>query len=103
MPDCKPAGSKGLSGHSSYIRLQKFNAQGKARDNAAQAGVDKTQEPERDPERMEAVLNQGLEFMSGLLEMATGQKLHKAEDDKPMLNVDSQTGEVTMKFKLPGF
>ncbi|MFO7877237.1 MAG: SNF2-related protein [Desulfovermiculus sp.] len=77
--------------------------QGKVRDNAAQAGAGKTQEPGRDPERMEAVLNQGLEFMSGLLEMATGQKLHKAEDDKPMLSVDSQTGEVTMKFKLPGF
>jgi superfamily II DNA or RNA helicase/predicted nucleic acid-binding Zn finger protein len=55
------------------------------------------------PEQMEAVLNQGLEFMSGLLEMATGQKLHRAEEDKPMLQVDSQTGEVTMKFKLPGF
>ena len=77
--------------------------QGKVRDNAAQTGVDKTQEPGRDPERMEAVLNQGLEFMSGLLEIATGQKLHKTEDDKPMLSVDSQTGEVTMKFKLPGF
>ncbi|MFO8031257.1 MAG: SNF2-related protein [Desulfohalobiaceae bacterium] len=55
------------------------------------------------PEQMEAVLNQGLEFMSGLLEMATGQKLHKSEEDKPMLQVDSQSGEVTMKFKLPGF
>ncbi|MFW5899961.1 MAG: DEAD/DEAH box helicase [Desulfovermiculus sp.] len=55
------------------------------------------------PEQMEAVLNQGLEFMSGLLEMATGHKLHKTEEDKPMLTVDSQTGEVTMKFKLPGF
>lgn len=60
-------------------------------------------QPRQSPEQMEAVLNQGLEFMSGLLEMATGQKLHKSEEDKPMLRVDSQTGEVTMKFKLPGF
>lgn len=59
--------------------------------------------PGQGPEQMEAVLNQGLEFMSGLLEMATGQKLHKSEEDKPMLRVDPQSGEVTMKFKLPGF
>lgn len=59
--------------------------------------------PRQSPEQMEAVLNQGLEFMSGLLEMATGQKLHQTEEDKPMLRVDPQTGEVTMKFKLPGF
>ena len=59
--------------------------------------------PDQSPERMEAVLNQGLEFMSGLLEMATGKKLNKTEDDKPMLKVDKETGEVTMKFRLPGF
>jgi len=70
---------------------------------AAHAGGETSGTPRQSPEQMEAVLNQGLEFMSGLLEMATGQKLHKAEEDKPMLQVDSQTGEVTMKFKLPGF
>jgi len=59
--------------------------------------------PRQSPQQMEAVLNQGMEFMSGLLEMATGQKLHRSEEDKPMLQVDAQTGEVTMKFKLPGF
>ena len=60
-------------------------------------------QPRQSPEQMEAVLNQGLEFMSGLLEMATGQKLNRTEEDKPLLQVDAQTGEVTMKFKLPGF
>jgi superfamily II DNA/RNA helicase len=70
---------------------------------AAHAGSEASGPPRQSPEQMEAVLNQGLEFMSGLLEMATGQKLHKAEEDKPMLQVDSKTGEVTMKFKLPGF
>lgn len=59
--------------------------------------------PDQSPERMEAVLNQGLEFMSGLLEMATGKKLNKTQEDKPMLRVDRETGEVTMKFRLPGF
>ena len=76
---------------------------GTDRDGAAGSGRQESQNSGQSPERMEAVLNQGLEFMSGLLEMATGQKLHKTEEDKPMLSVDSQTGEVTMKFKLPGF
>ncbi len=69
----------------------------------ASAGGQAGGTPRQSPEQMEAVLNQGLEFMSGLLEMATGQKLHRSEEDKPMLRVDSKTGEVTMKFKLPGF
>ncbi|MFO7801709.1 MAG: hypothetical protein R6V55_05395, partial [Desulfovermiculus sp.] len=77
--------------------------QGPDRDNAAGSGREGTQNSGQSPERMQEVLNQGLEFMSGILEMATGQKLHKTEEDKPMLTVDSQTGEVTMKFKLPGF
>ncbi len=67
-------------------------------DAGSEAGV-----PDKSPEKIEAVLNQGLEFMSGLLEMATGQKLNKTEEDKPMLKVDKETGEVTMKFRLPGF
>jgi len=59
--------------------------------------------PQQSPEKIEAVLNQGLEFMSGLLEMATGQKLTQTKEDKPVLKVDPQSGEVTMKFRLPGF
>lgn len=58
--------------------------------------------PGQSPEKMEAVLNQGMAFLSGLLEMATGQKI-AASDDKRMIEVDRQTGEVTLKFKLPGF
>ncbi|HDQ40373.1 MAG TPA: hypothetical protein ENN39_05010 [Desulfonatronum sp.] len=42
---------------------------------------------------MEAVLNQGVAFLSGLLEMATGRKI-AATDDKRMIEVDRQTGEV---------
>lgn len=79
------------------------DGQGKSRDSAVPAGGRGAQDSGQSPERMQAVLNQGLEFMSGLLEMATGQRLHTTEADKPMLTVDSQTGEVTMKFKLPGF
>ena len=59
--------------------------------------------PAQSPERLEAVMNSGLQFISGLLEMATGQKLSPLADGHKMIQVDKQTGEVTMKFKLPGF
>lgn len=50
--------------------------------------------------KMEDTLNQGIGFLSGLMEMATGKKLVA---DKQSIAVDKETGEVTMKFKLPGF
>jgi hypothetical protein len=59
--------------------------------------------PTQSPEKLEAVMNSGLQFISGLLEMATGQKLSPLADGHSMIQVDRQTGEVTMKFKLPGF
>lgn len=56
------------------------------------------------PEKIENVLNSGMQFISGLMEMATGRKVKPVqEDDTRMVRIDKQTGEVTMKFKLPGF
>lgn len=60
-------------------------------------------ETDSSPEKMEAVLNSGMQFMSGLMEMATGQKMSATGGDGQMIKVDRETGEVTMKFKLPGF
>jgi len=53
-------------------------------------------------EKMEEVLNQGMGFISGLLEMATGQKLTAVEGQQKMVTLDKTTGEVTLKFTLPG-
>ncbi len=53
-------------------------------------------------EKIEEVLNQGIGFLSGVLEMATGEKLSAAEAGDKMVTVDKVTGEVTLKFKLPG-
>ncbi len=55
------------------------------------------------PEKMEEVLDSGMKFLTGLMEMATGQKFEPAADDKRMIEIDRETGEVTLKFKLPGF
>lgn len=54
-------------------------------------------------EQMEEVLNQGMGFISGLLEMATGNKLSVAAGSEKMVSLDRETGEVTLKFTLPGF
>lgn len=51
-------------------------------------------------EAMEKTLNQGIGFLSSIMEMATGKKLLT---DEQSVTVDKKTGEVTMKFKLPGF
>jgi len=54
------------------------------------------------PEKIENVLNSGMQFLGGLMEMATGKKMVLTDDDR-MIRIDRETGEVTMKFKLPGF
>ncbi|MDQ3190440.1 MAG: DEAD/DEAH box helicase, partial [Bacteroidota bacterium] len=50
--------------------------------------------------QMEEVMNKGMGFLSGLYKMSTGKDLG-TENQK--IEIDHKTGEVTMKFKLPGF
>ncbi|HKJ81959.1 MAG TPA: DEAD/DEAH box helicase, partial [Ignavibacteriaceae bacterium] len=64
-----------------------------AKDNLANQHV-----PE--PAEIEATLNQGIQFLSGIFKMATGKELVTGEKG---ITVNRETGEVTMKFKLPGF
>ena len=54
-------------------------------------------------EKVESVLNNGLQFLGGLVEMATGKKLESVDKDQKMIQIDRGSGEVTMRFKLPGF
>jgi len=53
-----------------------------------------------EPQEIEATLNQGMQFLNGIFKMATGKAL--VADGKG-ITVDHETGEVIMKFKLPGF
>jgi superfamily II DNA/RNA helicase len=53
------------------------------------------------PEKIEAVLNAGMQFLGGLMEMATGRKISAADRSGQMVRIDRATGEVTLKFKLP--
>ncbi len=48
---------------------------------------------------METVMNQGMEFLSGMFKMATGKDL--GFEGKKM-EIDKATGEIVMRFKMPG-
>lgn len=55
-------------------------------------------EKEERARKMEAVMNSGIQFLAGLMEMSSGTKIN-IKDQKIEVNPD--TGEVTMKFKMP--
>lgn len=48
--------------------------------------------------QLEQVMNQGMNFLSGIFQMATGKQLNTSEQK---IEVDRETGEVVMRFKLP--
>jgi superfamily II DNA or RNA helicase len=54
------------------------------------------------PEELEAVLNQGMAFLDTLSRMATGKPLTEGGGTGKSVEVDRETGEVVMRFKLPG-
>lgn len=49
-------------------------------------------------EELENVMNQGLAFFSGLFKVSTGKEISM---DGKGIEINKETGEVTMKFKLP--
>ena len=53
-------------------------------------------------EKMEEVLDNGMKFLNGLMVMGTGKPLMQDNQEKA-ISINKETGEVTMKFKLPGF
>lgn len=55
-------------------------------------------EKETKAKKMEEVMNNGIQFLAGLMEMATGEKMDAKEQK---IEVDPISGEVTMKFKMP--
>lgn len=49
-------------------------------------------------EELEMVMNNGMQFLTGLFKMATGKEMGI---EHQTIEVNKETGEVTMKFKLP--
>jgi hypothetical protein len=77
-------------------------------DRVAAAATQAESDPEnfmagQSSERIETVLNSGMAFISGLMEMATGRKVQTPAADEKMVRINRETGEVTMSFKLPGW
>jgi hypothetical protein len=50
-------------------------------------------------QEMESTLNQGMQFLNGVFKMATGKELITEEK---AITINRETGEVIMKFKIPG-
>ena len=53
------------------------------------------------PQQLENVLNQGMMFLNTLSQMATGKPL-MASQEGTAVSIDEETGEVVLRFKLPG-
>ena len=47
---------------------------------------------------LEDVMNNGMQFLAGLFKMSTGKEL---SSENQSVSVDAETGEITMKFKIP--
>jgi SNF2 family DNA or RNA helicase len=73
-------------------------------ENIADAGGEAAEATAQDgsapqSEMMEQVLNHGMEFLSGLLKMTTGKDTGL---ENKRVEIDRETGEVVMRFRLPG-
>ena len=84
----------------SSVRNPTESPSGEKKAPAAADPGDKPQSEKIETEELETTLNQGLQFLGGLLKMTTGKDL-LTEDQS--VTVNKETGEVVMKFKLPGF
>ncbi|MCK5155499.1 MAG: DEAD/DEAH box helicase family protein [Spirochaetales bacterium] len=69
-----------------------------ASESVAESAVASTVEPEQ----LESVLNQGMDFLNALSQMATGKAI-VGSDTKKAIEIDRETGEVVLRFKMPGF
>lgn len=67
-------------------------------DSKEQAAILQPKAPQ--PEEIEQVMNNGLQFLAGLFKMSTGKDIGM---EGQSIEVNRETGEVTMKFKMPGF
>lgn len=64
------------------------------KEKAVQAGQGQTSQAEQ----LEQVMNHGMQFLAGMFKMSTGKDMRI---ENQTVEVNKETGEVTMKFKLP--
>ncbi len=98
QPEQETGESQTVSGETAVIN-ELINEEETASDKEAEP-IEKAG-PQQAPSQtaaMEGVLNHGMEFLSGLLKMTTGKEVG-LENKK--VEIDKETGEVVMRFKLP--
>lgn len=67
--------------------------------SAEEPADSKPKAPQIAAEEMEQVMNHGIQFLAGMFKMSTGKELGT---ENQSISVNKETGEVVMKFKLPG-
>ena len=70
----------------------------KKKDIQKPSEVNKTKKKEADFEQMEEVMTKGMEFLTGIFKMSTGNDI--STQGKPKVDVNKETGEVSIKFKM---
>ena len=99
-----PEDADNIADNETFNRSREFNHEAQEEEETARHAEETesifAQQP---PEKVEEVLNTGMDFIGGLLEMATGQKIESTAEQEKKIQIDKDSGEVTMKFKLPGF
>lgn len=102
VPQAKEGISEDVSGNPDGEAIEELIAEEHPSHQGEDSGATPTdRQPEAkasQPEEIEKVLSSGMDFLSGLLRMATG-KDSGLKDGRVELN--KQTGEVVMRFKLP--
>jgi len=74
------------------------------RNNKVMVSTDEMLEPaessnqSKQSKELEEVMNSGMQFLAGLFKMSTGKEL---STENQSVSIDSETGEITMKFKMP--
>ncbi len=82
------------------IVAEEDNQRTPAVENAAVIERVLTEQQREQVQTMEKVMNHGMDFLEGMLKMATGKDI--GFEGKKM-EIDNETGEIVMRFKLPGF
>lgn len=58
-----------------------------------------TEQQREQVQTMENVMNHGMDFLAGMFKMATGKDI--GFEGKNM-EIDNETGEIVLRFKMPG-
>jgi SNF2 family DNA or RNA helicase len=77
---------------------QEISGKEEENDVLAPTGTEEKISSKIDHKKIEEIMQKGMDFLSGMYEMTTGQKLGNGEGHK--IEIDKSTGEIVMRFKF---